>query len=374
MPGTLTQDQIDRYRQDGYVTPVSAISAERAGALKSRYDALRALGETEATATLRSKPHLVLPWLYDLVLDPAVTEPVSAILGPNLLAWGSSFFAKPAGDPGYVTWHQDANYWGLEPHEVLTAWIAFSPSRRENGCMRMIPGSQDAGALDHRDTFAKDNLLTRGQEVAVKVDEARAVDIILEPGEMSLHHVGIVHGSEANISAIPRIGFAIRYIASHVRQIGGRTTATLARGVDEHGHFDPEPRPGADYDADGLAFRANALARQHAVLYAGAEKRPGHLRFGGNAELWIRRPRARLKRCMKSRRRGNGSHRAPSQSASRSTRRRRNVPHNAARRRRCDFYCIVDILVATTRCTTMASRSSSSGTLGETSFFQKSLW
>ena len=274
MPGTLTQDQIDRYRQDGYVTPVPAISAERAGALKSRYDALRALGETEATATLRSKPHLVLPWLYDLVLDPAVTEPVSAILGPNLLAWGSSFFAKPAGDPGYVTWHQDANYWGLEPHEVLTAWIAFSPSRRENGCMRMIPGSQDAGALDHRDTFAKDNLLTRGQEVAVKVDEALAVDIILEPGEMSLHHVGIVHGSEANISAIPRIGFAIRYIASHVRQIGGRTTATLARGVDEHGHFDPEPRPGADYDADGLAFRANALARQHAVLYAGAEKSP----------------------------------------------------------------------------------------------------
>jgi ectoine hydroxylase-related dioxygenase (phytanoyl-CoA dioxygenase family) len=274
MPGTLTQDQIDRYRQDGYVTPVPAISAERAGALKSRYDTLRALGETEATATLRSKPHLVLPWLYDLVLDPAVTEPVSAILGPNLLAWGSSFFAKPAGDPGYVTWHQDANYWGLEPHEVLTAWIAFSPSRRENGCMRMIPGSQDAGALDHRDTFAKDNLLTRGQEVAVKVDEARAVDIILEPGEMSLHHVGIVHGSEANISAIPRIGFAIRYIASHVRQIGGRTTATLARGVDEHGHFDPEPRPGADYDADGLAFRANALARQHAVLYAGAEKSP----------------------------------------------------------------------------------------------------
>ena len=274
MPRPLTQNQIDRYRQDGYVTPVLAISAERAGALKSRYDALRALDKPEAIATLRSKPHLVLPWLYDLVLDPAVTEPVSAILGPNLLAWGSSFFAKPAGDPGYVSWHQDANYWGLEPHEVLTAWIAFSPSRPENGCMRMIPGSQDEGALDHRDTFGKDNLLTRGQEVTVKVNEACAVDIILEPGEMSLHHVGIVHGSEANTSAIPRIGFAIRYIASHVRQIGGRTTATLARGVDEHGHFDPEPRPGADYDADSLAFRANALARQHAVLYAGAEKGP----------------------------------------------------------------------------------------------------
>ena len=75
--------------------------------------------------------------------------------------------------------------------------------------MRVIPGSHDQGGLTHRDTFAADNLLTRGQEIAVSVDAARAVDLVLQPGEMSLHHVGIVHGSDPNTSAIPRIGFAI---------------------------------------------------------------------------------------------------------------------------------------------------------------------
>jgi non-haem Fe2+, alpha-ketoglutarate-dependent halogenase len=270
MNTTLNAAAVERYHRDGYLSPVRATSADRAADLLARYDSFKARGETDGAAVLRSKPHLVFPWLYDLVRDPAVTEPVSAILGPNLLAWGSSFFAKPAGDPGYVSWHQDANYWGLEPHEILTAWIAFSPSRRENGCMRVVAGSQ-AEALDHRDTFAKDNLLTRGQEIAVQVDEDQASDIRLEPGEMSLHHVGIVHGSDPNTSDIPRIGFAIRYIASHVRQIGGRTTATLARGEDTHGHFDLEPRPEAEYDAAALVFREAALSRQQAVLFAGAE-------------------------------------------------------------------------------------------------------
>lgn len=271
MAAALTAEAVERYRQVGYLAPVPATGADRAADLLARYDAFKARAETDGGAVLRSKPHLVLPWLYDLVRDPAVTEPASMILGPNLLAWGSSFFAKPAGDPGFVSWHQDANYWGLEPYEILTAWIAFSPSRRENGCMRVVPGSQNK-ALDHRDTFAKDNLLSRGQAIAVEVDEDRAADIMLQPGEMSLHHVGIVHGSDPNTSEIPRIGFAIRYIASHVRQTGGRTTATLARGEDTHGNFDPEPRPQAEYDPAALVFRQAALARQHAVLFAGADK------------------------------------------------------------------------------------------------------
>ena len=268
--GTLTAEEVECYNRDGYLSPVRVTSLGRAADLLAHYETFKARGENAVNEVLRSKPHLVFPWLYDLVRDPAVTGPVSAILGPHLMAWGSSFFAKPAGDPGFVSWHQDANYWGLEPQEILTAWIAFSPSLRENGCMRVVPGSQSE-ALDHRDTFAKDNLLTRGQEITVDVDESQSVNITLEPGEMSLHHVGIIHGSDPNTSNIPRIGFAIRYIASYVRQTGGRTTATLARGEDTHGHFDLEPRPEAEYDDASLMFRQTALARQHAVLFAGIE-------------------------------------------------------------------------------------------------------
>ncbi len=272
MTAPLTDQQVAQYNRDGYISPVPAIDAERAANFKAEYDSFRNSGDPEVGDLLRSKPHLIFPSLFDLVRDPAITEPVTSILGPNLLAWGTSFFAKNAGDPGYVSWHQDANYWGLEPHEVLTAWIAFSPSRRENGCMRVVPGSHLGEAFEHRDTFAEGNLLSRGQEIAVEVDENSAADICLEPGEMSLHHVGLVHGSDPNTSTIPRIGFAIRYIATHVRQHGGRTTATLARGVDEFDHFDLETRPVALNDTTGRANRKRAIEQQHKVLYAGVDR------------------------------------------------------------------------------------------------------
>lgn len=280
MPGTLSEQDVDRYQRDGYLSPLRVMSAERAAGFKDQYDAFRAREGAVAEPYLRTKPHLVLPWLYDLVSDPAVLAPVQSILGANLLVWSTSFFAKHAGDPGYVSWHQDANYWGLEPFDIATAWIAFTPSRRSNGCMRVIPGTQNGEALSHRDTYAEHNFLSRGQEIAVEIDEASAADITLEPGEMSVHHVGIVHGSDPNTSAIPRIGFAIRYIATHVRQTGGRTTATLASGVDEYGHFDHEPRPGSEFDAAARAYREESLARVQSVIYAGAEDTGGKPRIG----------------------------------------------------------------------------------------------
>ena len=272
MPGTLSQHQVERYRRDGYLSPLPALD-----------DAFRAREGRAADVVLRSKPHLVFPWLYDLLRDPAVVGPVQSILGPDLLVWGTSFFAKEAGDPAHVTWHQDSTYWGLEPMDILTAWIAFTPSRRENGCMRVLPGSHAAGQLHHRDTFAADNLLSRGQEIAVDVDAAEAADLVLQPGEMSLHHVGIVHGSEPNGSTIPRIGFTVRYIAAHVRQAGARTTATLAAGVDRYGHFEHEPRPAGDYDAAGRAYREDALARVKTVLFAGAAGADARVRDYGRA-------------------------------------------------------------------------------------------
>lgn len=276
MSGTLEPSQVAHYRCNGYFSPVTVMAVDQASKFLARYEKFRT--RDGADRILRTKPHLVLPWLYDLVRDPAVTEPVSSILGPNLLAWGSSFFSKHAGDPGYVSWHQDANYWGLKPHDVLTAWIAFSPSRRENGCMRVVPGSHLGKALPHEDTFAANNLLSRGQEIAVEVDESKAQEITLEPGEMSLHHVGTVHGSKPNTSDIPRIGYAIRYIATNVRQIGVRTSATLAAGVDEYGHFETEPRPMKECDEAGLAFRHRALAQIQKVLYASAGSEGGKTR------------------------------------------------------------------------------------------------
>ena len=122
------------------------------------------------------------------------------MIGPDILCWSSTFFIKEAHDPGFVSWHQDSTYWGLDPADIVTAWVALSESMAENGAMRVIPDTQTLEQIAHRDTFAADNLLTRGQEIAVEVDETKAVMLELQPGEMSLHHVRLIHGSDPNPS------------------------------------------------------------------------------------------------------------------------------------------------------------------------------
>jgi ectoine hydroxylase-related dioxygenase (phytanoyl-CoA dioxygenase family) len=176
-------------------------------------------------------------------------------------------FIKEPKDPAYISWHQDVAYWGLEPYDVLTAWVALSPSTRQSGCMRVLPGSHAGDIAPHKDTYAANNMLSRGQEMQVEVDETKVVDIVLRPGEMSLHHVKIAHGSDPNDADDRRIGLAIRYIPAHVRQtIGADDTATLVRGVDRHGHFEPEPRPVADFAPEGLANQARLRDRRMQIL------------------------------------------------------------------------------------------------------------
>jgi non-heme Fe2+,alpha-ketoglutarate-dependent halogenase len=194
------------------------------------------------------------------------------VIGPNILCWNTNFFIKEAASPGFVSWHQDAAYWGLEPEEVVSAWVALTHSNLESGCMKVIPGTHRESRIPHVDTFHKDNLLTRGQEVAVAVDESRAVDLVLEPGEISLHDIKLIHGSMPNLSRDRRIGLAIRYLPTHVRQTKERDSAMLVRGVDQYGHFDPEPRPARDLDEAALAAHARAVERKFALFYQGTEK------------------------------------------------------------------------------------------------------
>ncbi|MCD9586625.1 phytanoyl-CoA dioxygenase family protein [Streptomyces sp. 8ZJF_21] len=138
---------------------------------------------------------------------------------------------------------------------VVTAWVALTPSNRRNGCLRVVPGTHTDGQLRHTDTFAADNMASRGQEITVDVDEAAAADLQLQPGEFSLHHTMLVHGSSPNTSDVRRCGITIRYVAAHVRQTTGfQDSATLVRGTDRHGHFRPEPRPSTDFDPAASAF------------------------------------------------------------------------------------------------------------------------
>jgi non-haem Fe2+, alpha-ketoglutarate-dependent halogenase len=269
MPPTLASARVDAYRQQGILYPLRALPSGEAAALHARYEAQAAF----IKGRNNQKPHLLFTWLDALVRDPRIVDAVESLLGPNLFCWSAQFFAKPAGDAAYVSWHQDATYWGLSTPDVATAWVALTPSTRESGCMQVVPGTHRA-QVPHEDHFDDANLLSRGQEVAVEVDPATVVNVELQPGEMSLHHVLLFHGSEPNRSAWPRIGFAIRYVPTHVRQLSPiRDSALLVRGHDEFGHFEHEKSPESDLHPDAVARHGAVIDRQLSILYAGAQAR-----------------------------------------------------------------------------------------------------
>jgi hypothetical protein len=269
MPKLLSEAQIARYRDEGYLAPIRIMDEEAALALRANLEGVEARMGGPLRGDLRHKSHLLFPFLADLVRHPLLLDAIEDVLGPDLLCWTSNFFIKEAANPAFVSWHQDSTYWGLSAPEVATAWVALTPSTAANGAMAVIPGTHKQDQIPHRDTFHRHNLLTRGQEVAVAVDETKAVPLILEPGDMSLHHVRLVHGSPPNPSGDRRIGFAIRYIPTHIRQLAGEDSASLVRGTDRFHHFAPEPRPEREMAPEMMALHKRIAERSAQILYRG---------------------------------------------------------------------------------------------------------
>lgn len=275
MMNRLSDDARQQYRNDGFYFPNRAMSAEQAAGYRRKLEAFEASQGGKITGRMLQKLHLLLTWMDELVRYPAILDAVEGVLGPNILCWQTAFFIKEAKDAGFVTWHQDSTYWGLSETDVATAWLALSPATLESGAMRVLPGTHKWDQLTHTDSFDEKNLLTRGQAVDAELDDSQAVDLVLEPGEFSLHHVRLVHASEPNQSADRRIGLAIRYIAPHVHQVTDvPDSALLVRGEDTYQHFEAERSPLADMHPDAVALHARITERREGFLYAGADKRP----------------------------------------------------------------------------------------------------
>lgn len=175
----------DRFFADGFLTDLDVLSAEEAAGQTAALE--RAEARWGGSLHYVLKPHLLYPEAAAMVRHPALLDAVEAVLGPDILAYESSFIIKEPHTNSFVSWHQDLTYWGLDTDEVLTAWIALSPVTTANGCMRMVPGSHKQGKRRHLDAAAPDNILSRGQTVA-DVAEEEAVDLTLAPGRASLHH------------------------------------------------------------------------------------------------------------------------------------------------------------------------------------------
>ena len=271
MAGHLSDAQLQHYRLKGCCFPNGVIDRSEALAIRRQIEKHEVEHGASLQTYLRENPHYVLCCIDRLIRNEAILDAVESVIGPDILVWASAFFIKEARSASFVSWHQDARYWGLEPHDGVTAWIALGDSRPENGCMRFVPGSHLFEVLEHDDTHARDNILSRGQQVA-DVDDSAAVDVVLEAGQMSLHHMRVVHGSRPNRSEERRMGLAVNYMPAHVRQTTGPDCAMLVRGVDRYGHFEPGRSPAADMEPDALDFYHRVTDRQMEILHRGAAK------------------------------------------------------------------------------------------------------
>jgi hypothetical protein len=247
MPQVLSEDQVRFFNENGYLSPLRAVAQSDAADCRRNLEAFEAETGKSAVETIHIKGHLYFDWAWQLARSTGLVGAVADIAGTDLFIMASRFWIKDPQDRKFVSWHQDHAYFGLKPPTIITAWLALNEVTRHNGCMRVIPGSHELGSHKHVETFDKDNLLSRGQALA-DVDESTAVDIVLKPGEFSLHHGHLFHSSEPNTSDDRRIGFAMMFIPAHVESVIGRRSATLISGEDRYGHWDHDPLPTRDRD------------------------------------------------------------------------------------------------------------------------------
>ena len=275
----LEAAQIDAYQRNGYLFPLDVFDDDQVTTIlaeldQAREDALSKGLEAELDRLLRANVHYLLPFVSETAKSPQLLDRVQSILGPDLLLWSAEFFIKGANTDKIVSWHQDLTYWGLgETDDEITAWVALSDVTVESGCMRFLPGSHQHNLLPHRDTFDATNLLSRGQEVAVDVDENDAVNVILKPGQVSLHHGRIFHASGPNCCGHDRIGLVFRFLTPSVRQlVSKRDYAMMVRGIDSGKNWIHVAPPTRNLDAAGLRLHERIRRDQSAALAEGANQ------------------------------------------------------------------------------------------------------
>ena len=247
MTGSLSAEQVRFFDECGYLCPLAGIPATEASSYADKLAAYEEHLGVEPQQYFKIKAHIAAPWMTELSRHPALVDAVESLIGPDILLFGASLFAKKANDSRFVSWHQDSAYYGLDPHEEVTVWVALTESRRENGCLRVIPGTHRGPNLKHDETYDPQNLLARGQTIR-GLNDSDAVDLELEAGQISIHQARTVHGSLGNDSDRARIGLAYFYMPAHTRSTLGRRRAPLSRGVDRYGHWDVDRLPRYDLD------------------------------------------------------------------------------------------------------------------------------
>ena len=253
MAASTSQPLTERFRRDGFLSPVRLIDECEADAHRRRMENAE---EVFGRRHYVSKIHTVFSEAARLATNPRVLDVAAQLIGADILLFDVTYIVKEPHTEAFVSWHQDLTYWGFSGDDQVSMWLALTPADEVSGCMRMVPGSHAAGRLHHEDTADRNNVLHRGQTVRA-VDEQRAVSCPLSPGEASFHHGWTLHSSLPNRSDGRRIGLNVQYLAPSMRQlVNPHETALLVRGRDRFGHFAPDVLATEDFEPGALARHA----------------------------------------------------------------------------------------------------------------------
>ena len=269
----LSSNQLKQYKDEGFVSPINIFSKEKAKEIRNEIELIENKIPGELEKSGRYNAHLISPLLDEVTHNSKILDAVQSLIGENILICGTTLFIKNPNEQGFVSYHQDAKYIGLEPLNWVTAWVAITDSNEKNGCMRMWSGSHKNNLKAHDQKFNEGNLLTRGQTVK-DVPKEETIPLVLEAGQMSLHHPTVVHGSELNKSNDRRIGFVIQsYIGTNVKQVLGKNSVQLARGVDEFNYHEIIGRPQKLLDKNDIELKKQENNNLQEIFYKGSDKK-----------------------------------------------------------------------------------------------------
>ena len=272
----LSLNQLKQYKDEGFVSPINVFSKEKAKEIRDEIELIEKEMPEELEKSGRYNAHLISPLLDGVTHNPKILDAVQSLIGEDILVCGTTLFIKNPNEKGFVSYHQDAKYIGLEPHNWVTAWVAITDSNEHNGCMRMWSGSHKDNLKQHDQNFNEGNLLTRGQTIN-DVPKENTTPLILSSGQMSLHHPTVVHGSDLNKSNDRRIGFVIQsYIGTNVKQVLGKNSVQLGRGMDNFNFHEKIGRTKSLMHKNDIKLKKQENDHLQEIFYKGSNKKSNY--------------------------------------------------------------------------------------------------